>query len=133
MGKVRQVLAKLPGLEESVDGVWTVNVLPTGEQGRFILGQIGTLVQGQYELSGGRQGSVEGVFVNRRMEVDMIDSIEGLFARYSGKITTDGLEMKGTWQNVNISGGIITGTWVAVRHVVEPVSEEEEFQGSTNY
>lgn len=88
-----------------LDGLWRVEVSPSGEFGVAKFEVEGTLVTGTYRLSNGSQGSVRGTFADGRVELERIDSKTGLDAALTGVLNAATGEIAGEWTAVDVSGG----------------------------
>ena len=97
-------------------GRWTVSLLPTSQRGVFNLEQTGTLVSGTYELDGGWTGSLTGTLVDRKVHLVRIDSKLGRSMELEGFLSSDGNQIRGSWQTYDLSGDVQpNGQWTAVR------------------
>ena len=107
-----------------LDGLWRVEVSPAGEFGVVKLEVEGTLVTGTYRLSNGAQGSVRGTFADRRVELERIDSKNGLDSALTGVLDPATGEIQGEWTAVDVSGGRqVGGEWAARK--LSPAEERD--------
>jgi hypothetical protein len=121
--RIQSLRRKLPADDESLTGTWDVIYLPSGDKGAFTLRQSGTLLAGEYSLEGGWKGSLQGTFVDGKVLLHRIDSKLGRSSDLEGRISPDGMTLRGTWLNYVLSGGEpSSGSWVADKRDVEPES-----------
>lgn len=114
--RVAELRGSRLGREEPLTGTWQVSWMPGGIGGTFYLDQSGTLVTGQYRLSNGMAGSLQGTFVNGKLYLQRIDSVRGRDAEIEGYLESDGTRLRGTWQNFElVQGGLPRGQWTARR------------------
>ncbi len=102
-----QLVGMLPSDTDSLTGVWDVRFSPIRENGVFTIFQNGTLINGEYVLDGGWHGSLQGTVVGGKVFLERIDAVKGAFASLTGRIDSTGLEIRGTWNEREL-----TGTWV---------------------
>lgn len=118
--KVDEMIALLPDDTETLTGVWDIRMAPTSENGVFSLYQTGTLLAGEYVLDGGWHGSLQGTVVDGKVYLDRIDSRKGKFASFSGRLTTDGQTIRGTWKERDLTANRpVEGSWVAGKRPLE--------------
>ncbi len=111
-----ELLALLPEDVDSLTGLWDVRFVPTGEHGAFSLYQSGTLLSGEYVLGGGWHGSVQGTVVDGRVFLERIDSVKGRFADMTGRLSSDGQTIRGTWQERDLTANRASeGSWIATK------------------
>jgi hypothetical protein len=121
--RIQGLRRMLPADDEALTGVWDVVYLPSGDKGAFTLRQSGTLLAGEYTLEGGWKGSLQGTFVDGKVLLHRIDSKLGRSSDLEGRISPDGMTLRGTWLNYLISGGEPnSGSWVANKRVEQPES-----------
>lgn len=120
--KAREELARLTSAgavaEDPLTGTWRIVVEPGGQEGTVVLRLDGTLVTGNYSLSGGWAGSFRGTLVAEKVRLERIDSQLGFAAIYYGRLVADGStgRLEGTWEATQLTTGLPSaGTWVAVR------------------
>jgi hypothetical protein len=114
--KIASLRETLPKARETLSGTWQVTYLPGMTKGLFMLRQSGTIVQGQYQLDGGWKGSLQGTFVDGKIYLQRIDSKLGRSSELQGVLLLDGKQIRGTWQNYNLTdGGASAGSWTATR------------------
>ena len=114
--KIASFKEGLPKTRETITGSWKITYLPSLNRGTFVLRQVGTIVQGQYQLDGGWKGSLQGTFIDGKLYIQRIDSKLGRSSELEGYLSRDGASMKGTWRNYNLTdGGVASGSWTAVR------------------
>jgi hypothetical protein len=90
--------------------------MPGNIAGTLYLDQSGTLVTGQYKLSNGMSGSLQGTYVNSKLYLQRIDAVRGRDAEIEGSLDAEGMRLKGTWQNFElVQGGLPRGQWMARR------------------
>ena len=119
-----ELVALLPDDADSVTGVWDARLAPTGETGVLSLYQNGTLLSGEYLLSGGWRGSIEGTLVDGRVHMERIDARKGRFATLSGSVDPEGHTMRGTWRERDLTAGRpVEGSWIAEKRVSRPADE----------
>lgn len=103
-------------VREPLTGSWDVSWMPGSVRGTFSLEQSGTLVTGQYKLSDGAAGSLQGTFINGKLLLQRIDSTRGRDVQIEGYLDDAGKTLKGLWQNYELAaGGLPRGQWVARR------------------
>jgi hypothetical protein len=84
------------------------------ESGVFTLYQNGTLLSGEYVLSGGWHGSLQGTVIGGRVFLERIDARKGRFADLRGDLAASGLEIRGQWEERDLSDNrAARGSWVA--------------------
>ncbi len=100
---------------DPVTGRWAVTIDPGGQQGVFHLVLDGTIVSGDYTLSGGFRGSLRGTFVAEKLTLQRVDAERGADANFYGKLGADRRRFAGTWQGTNLVPAIgpVAGTWSA--------------------
>jgi hypothetical protein len=112
---LEEKLATLPGRPQRqggmLDGIWDVQLLPTGQEGTFMLTLSGTVVSGTYQLDGGWTGSLQGTLVNRKVYMVRIDSKKGRMMELEGYLASDGMRVTGTWLSYELAGA--SGQWSA--------------------
>ena len=111
-------LALLPGRPQRqaglLDGMWDVQLLPSGQEGSFMLSLSGTVISGTYQLDGGWTGSLQGTLVNRKVYMVRIDSKKGRMMELEGYLAADGITIRGTWLSYEVTGGDgARGQWSA--------------------
>ncbi len=100
-----------------LDGPWDVTVQP-GLTGTIFLVQLGTLVSGTYEFSGGWTGSLRGTLVANKVRLERIDSQLGFAAIFYGELNlgADPNVIQGRWEATQLATGMPSaGGWRAVR------------------
>jgi hypothetical protein len=111
---------------DPLSGRWSVQVLPSGQEGLFVLRLDGTLVQGAYLLDGGYSGSLRGTYVARRLRLERVDSEQGFDLVYEGRVQESAGEIQGTWKATLLNAaGPAGGTWTASR--VRSESAEDQY------
>lgn len=119
-----ELVALLPDDADSVTGVWDARLVPTGESGVLSLYQSGTLLSGEYLLSGGWRGSIEGTLVDGRVHMERIDARKGRFATLTGSLDPEGHTMRGTWRERDLTAGRpVEGSWIAEKRLTRPAEE----------
>lgn len=109
-----QLVAALPSDTDSLTGVWDVRFVPTSEHGVFTLFQSGTLLNGEYALSGGWHGSLQGTVVGGKVFLERIDALKGRFSTLTGNLDADGTSIRGTWLERDLTANRPTeGSWLA--------------------
>jgi hypothetical protein len=109
-----QLIATLPDDTDSITGVWDVRFVPTGEHGVFTLFQSGTVLNGEYALSGGWHGSLQGTVVGGKMFLERIDAVKGRFSTLTGELNAAGTAVRGTWTERDLTANRPTdGSWLA--------------------
>ena len=109
-----QLVATLPDDTDSLTGVWDVRMVPTGEHGVFTLFQSGTVLSGEYALSGGWHGSLQGTVVGGKIFVERIDAVKGRFSTLTGNLNAEGTAVRGTWTERDLTADRPTeGSWLA--------------------
>ncbi len=104
--------------EDPVSGTWRIVVEPGGQDGTAVLRLDGTLITGNYALSGGWSGSFRGTLVAGKVRLERIDSQIGFAAIYYGRLTSEGSSsrLEGTWEATQLATGLPSaGTWLAIR------------------
>ncbi|MFN7965680.1 MAG: hypothetical protein U0V87_08330 [Acidobacteriota bacterium] len=116
MVRLTELRGARPTGQEPLTGVWDLVWMPGSIAGTLYLDQSGTLVTGQYKLSNGMSGSLQGTFVNGKLYLQRIDAVRGRDAEIEGALDSDGLRLRGTWQNFElVQGGLPRGQWTARR------------------
>jgi len=120
--------SQLPPPSESLSGLWDVLMTPGSDRAVFALRQSGTVLSGEYLQDGGHHGSLQGTLVDGKVFLSRIDSRLGRSMELEGKVTPDGVLIRGTWQSLDVSGGKpSSGGWQARRRAeVRPDSQAEE-------
>ncbi len=114
--RIADLRGRTPGVGQPLTGTWEVTWMPNGVTGTFYLDQSGTLVTGQYKLGALGSGSLQGTFVGGKLFLQRIDAQRGRDAEIEGVLESDGVRIRGTWQNYEmVQGGIPRGQWVARR------------------
>jgi hypothetical protein len=114
--KIASMRENLPRPTETLSGSWRVTLLPSANHGTFVLRQIGTIVQGQYQLDGGWKGSLQGTYIDGKLYLQRIDSKLGRSSELDGYLSSDGTSIRGTWRNYGLAdGGVASGSWTATR------------------
>lgn len=109
--------------QSQLDGFWHIEFQPTGEIGLLKLRVQGTLITGNYRLSGRRIGSVRGTLANDRVELERIDNSSGFDSEMVGEFNPATRRITGRWTAVDVSGGRQGGgTWEASK--LSPAEEE---------
>ena len=109
-----QLIAALPADTDSLTGVWDVRLIPTSDHGVFTLFQSGTLLNGEYALSGGWHGSLQGTVVGGKVFLERIDAVKGRFSSLTGTLDADGSSIRGTWIERDLTANRpIEGSWLA--------------------
>ena len=105
-----------PAASAVLTGRWRVTVRPGGEAGTFDLVQVGALLSGTYQLSGGAGGSLRGTVAGDQVHLDRIDRGNGFDRLFEGRIEAAGTRIVGTWTPTVLSGGGPGGgDWTATR------------------
>lgn len=116
LSRVAELRGVRPSGQEPLTGVWELTWMPGNIAGTLYLDQSGTLVTGQYKLSNGMSGSLQGTYVNSKLYLQRIDSVRGRDAEIEGSLDAEGMRLKGTWQNFElVQGGLPRGQWMARR------------------
>ena len=114
--KIASMRENLPRPTETLSGSWRITLLPAANHGTFVLRQIGTIVQGQYQLDGGWKGSLQGTYIDGKLYLQRIDSKLGRSSELDGYLSQDGTSIRGTWRNYGLAdGGVASGSWTATR------------------
>lgn len=109
-----QLADLLPDDTDSLTGVWDVRLVPLDETGVFTLYQSGTLLSGEYVLSGGWHGSLQGTVIGGRVFLERIDARKGRFADLRGDLGSSGLTIRGTWTERDLTANrAADGSWIA--------------------
>jgi hypothetical protein len=113
---IEEELASLQGRQQRrpggmLDGMWDVQLLPSGQEGSFMLSLSGTVISGTYQLDGGWTGSLQGTLVNRKVYMVRIDSKKGRMMELEGYVASDGTRITGTWLSYELAGA--SGQWSA--------------------
>ncbi len=119
---LEEEMANLQGRQQSrpagmLDGIWDVQLLPTGQEGTFMLSLSGTVISGTYQLDGGWTGSLQGTLVNRKVYMVRIDSKKGRMMELEGYLASDGARITGTWLSYELAGA--SGQWSAEKREEE--------------
>lgn len=116
VSRLAELRGALPSGQEPLTGVWELTWMPGNIAGTLYLDQSGTLVTGQYKLSNGMSGSLQGTYVNSKLYLQRIDAVRGRDAEIEGSLDAEGMRLKGTWQNFElVQGGLPRGQWMARR------------------
>lgn len=116
---LREEIARYRTAQRGVDpvsGRWEVSINPGSQKGIYRLVLDGTIVSGDYTLSGGFRGSLRGTYVGDKVTLQRIDSERGLDATFYGKVVTSPKKIIGTWEATAIAPAIgpTAGTWAAL-------------------
>lgn len=121
--------AEAPARRGPLAGRWSFRIDPVGDQGELVLRQFGTLIAGQYRLSSGRHGSIQGTFVADRLEVEVIDARFGRDSTLHGVHDGGRGTLAGTWEAIRLgTGRPAHGTWRAEKVVEEEPATPEAAQ-----
>jgi len=130
---VDEMRGRLPSRGETVNGTWQARLLPMDVAGTFYLRQRGTLLEGQYQMQGGRHGSFTGTVIGDHVTLQQIDASYGKDSTFYGMLKDGNERIEGTWESINLSGGRPGfGTWSAVRTREQPApsaSSEGQAEG----
>jgi len=113
---------------DPVSGRWDVSIDPGRLTGTFRLRLDGTIVSGDYTISGGFRGSLRGTFVGDRLTLQRIDSERGFDATFYGRLLPQQRKISGSWEATVIAPatGPTVGTWGAAL-----APEPDEIPGET--
>lgn len=119
-GEIERLRDAMSSNQQLLNGKWILTILPSGDSGEVFLNQEGTLVTGEYHLSNGQSGSLQGTFIKRILVLERIDSQYGKMGRFEGTLMKGDGSVKGTWYSYNFaSGKPITGPFKLVRGAAE--------------
>ncbi len=113
--KISELKKNLPDSKNNITGNWDVVLFPNQIKGEMKLVQRGTIVEGEYELEGGWQGSLQGHIANGKVVLERIDSELGKVGTLVGTLSDDGNSIKGNWENYELSRSPTRGSWTATR------------------
>lgn len=111
---------------DPVTGRWEVTIAPQNVPGVFDLRLDGTVVSGEYTISGFFNGSFRGTFSSGRLRLERIDSTRGFDAVFEGTIDSAG-RVTGSWTaNELASGQPARGGWSGARVGRTPADDAED-------
>lgn len=85
---------------ERIGGRWRLEIEASDELGLMDLDLDGTLVTGAYRLSSGAQGSLRGTYANHRLDLERVDTVQGIDMRLVGIHDPESGEILGTWESI---------------------------------
>lgn len=116
--EIKRLEEAMKSAPDELSGRWTVAIEPGGMKGTFDLRLDGTIVAGDYLLSGGWKGSLRGTLVDGVIRLERIDAQQGFAAIYTGRLQNRSGErrIEGVWEATNLAAGMpAQGGWVARR------------------
>lgn len=111
---------------DPVTGRWEVTIAPQDSAAVFDLRLDGTVVSGEYEISGFFTGSFRGTYSSGRLRLERIDSRRGFDAVFEGTIDPATGRVSGSWTaNELASGQPARGGWSGARVGTTPADDDE--------
>lgn len=116
MERLAEIESELSG-SGLLSGRWSIRFGESEEErGTVVFRADGTRIEGTYLLTSGRRGSLNGSFLDGRVELERIDSETGLDLKLLGQLSADEKVLRGSWQTFELASGSRTqGGWVAQR------------------
>jgi len=129
-----QELGEPRAVGDAISGRWRIEVARPAQPARTGTWELqveGTVVRGTYSLEAGggepvRTGSLRGTYVAGRLNLEQIDSENGLQGTFQGTVDPSLGVARGFWSPADLGGGGPSGNeWSGVR-ISSPAGEEEE-------
>lgn len=112
---------------DPVTGRWEVTILPQDSAAVFDLRLDGTVVSGEYVISGLFTGSFRGTYSGGRLRLERIDSRRGFDAVFEGTVDAATGRVTGSWTaNELASGQPARGGWSGARVGATPDDDDDE-------
>ena len=112
------------GLGGTITGNWSIDFGEDDGKGNVIFRSSATRIGGTYTLDSGRRGTLGGSLIGTRVELELIDSLDGADRKLIGTLSDDGNQLRGSWQTHELASGRRTqGGWIAQRLGRAPPSD----------